>query len=309
MAVLMAASIANVGYAGYMVLRRLGYVCSWSSYRLSDALRLLRIAFPFALAGIFVKIYSYLDTVLLGIMKDTVAVGLYSVPYKLTFALQFLPMAFGAAMYPAMSRAYAHAPDRLAKIFKQNIFYLWIFALPTAIGIYLLAPECITLLYGATYAASVPALRILILSLPFVFLSFPFGALLNATDRQVTNTRNFGIVMVVNILLNLALIPRFSFIGASGAGLITYICLAALGYWETRTTLSQSDRFYKDLFLKSSIATLGMACGILLIRPWVWFPVTMLVGAPIFISFFALLKGFSAEDMRQLRRFLHWRAS
>lgn len=58
---------------------------------------------PFALYGIFNKLYLYLDTVLLSKLAGDYYVGLYQVAFKIIFALQFLPMAFIASLYPAFS--------------------------------------------------------------------------------------------------------------------------------------------------------------------------------------------------------------
>ena len=65
---------------------------------------MIAFALPFALAGIFTKVYSYIDTVLLSSFLGSKAVGYYSIPSKITFAFQFIPMAFSAALFPAMSK-------------------------------------------------------------------------------------------------------------------------------------------------------------------------------------------------------------
>ncbi len=309
LALLAYASLLNMIYAGWVVARRLKLTIDWRSYRIREAKNMLGIALPFALAGIFVKIYSYLDTVLLGIMQNETAVGFYSVPYKLTFALQFLPMAFAAAAYPAMSYAFAHDKEHLKRIFEQTFFYLWFLSIPIAIGVYVLADEFVLLLYGDAFIKSIPALKILILSLPFIFLSFPLGSLLNATNQQKKNTRNFGMVMVINILLNLLLIPRWSFIGASIAGLITYICLATLGLWTTRKNIAYKDPFYGKLFVKSGIAVAVMTGSIILLKELLWLPVLVGIAALVYGATFALLKGFRKEDIVQLQRLLQKRGS
>ena len=61
------------------------------------------ITYTFALAAIFAKIYAYMDTFLIKIFLGDEEVGFYSVAYKITFALQFIPLAFVAALYPAFS--------------------------------------------------------------------------------------------------------------------------------------------------------------------------------------------------------------
>ena len=151
-------------------------------------LPLLKIAIPFALAGIFVRIYSYIDQVLLSILIGDKYLGWYSVPYKITFALQFIPAAFAAAIYPAMSEYYKNAKDKLANIYEKSMYFLLLLALPTAFGTALLADKLINFLYTSEYQPSIMALQIMIFSVIPIFVGYPIGSLLNACDKQGKNT-------------------------------------------------------------------------------------------------------------------------
>ena len=64
---------------------------------------IIGIAIPFALFAIFQRLYMYLDTVLLSKLAGDYYVGLYQIAFKIIFALQFLPMAFMASLYPAFA--------------------------------------------------------------------------------------------------------------------------------------------------------------------------------------------------------------
>lgn len=191
---------------------------------------IIKFALPFAFAGIFTKIYSYIDTVLLSRLLGSKAVGWYSVPYKLTFAFQFVPMAFAAALYPAMSTFFVQDKNRLKGLFEKGVIYLAMLALPISFGIGAMAEVFILKVYGPEYLPSVLPLKILLASLVFAFLDFPVGSLLNACNRQSVQTAVMGVTMVLNIVLNVILIPRLGVVGVAISALVGNFTLCILGY-------------------------------------------------------------------------------
>lgn len=199
----------------------------------SVILELKKFATPFALANIFAAVYAYGDSVLLSFLKGSQAVGLYSVASKTMNAFQFIPMAFMAAVFPAMSYYYHNAPERLRDIFEQSFRYLLLISAPLTIGLFILADKFVIRL-GEDYRPAALAVRILVPSLVFVFLSFPLGALLNATNRQHWQTTVIGVSMIINIGLNIWLIPAFSYVGASWSWFITNAIILLIELWLAR---------------------------------------------------------------------------
>ena len=100
---LIAGSSVNLLVSSHRVARRVGWKTLIPRWSARDAKTIMRMAFPFALAAIFVKVYSYIDSIFISKFLDTTAVGLYAIAYKFTYAFQFLPLAFVAALYPGMS--------------------------------------------------------------------------------------------------------------------------------------------------------------------------------------------------------------
>jgi O-antigen/teichoic acid export membrane protein len=220
----------NVLWSYWCVRRRLGFAVrpAWDT----ASMRLLwQLAAPFALAGIFSRVYSYLDSVLLSKLADVTAVGLYGVAYKVAFAFQFLPMSFAAAVYPSLAATY-HAGNRksLSETYGASIGYLFMLAAPLACGIGFLAEPLLHVVYGPSFAGAAAPLSILMASLVFAFLYWPAGSLLNACDRQSTNTAIMGGTMAVNALANLVLIPRLGVVGAAWSAVIgnAVLCLSAM---------------------------------------------------------------------------------
>jgi O-antigen/teichoic acid export membrane protein len=185
------------------------------------------------------------------------------VAYKIAFAFQFLPMSFAAAIYPAMSENYLHDRNRLAHLFTVSTNYLLLVAVPLAIGIAVLAHEFILLLYGEQFLPSVLPLQILMASLIFAFIYWPAGSLLNACDRQAKNTLAMGWTMVVNIILNIILIPQFSIVGAAIAALVGNVTLWCAAVIFSRQVI-KVDRRASLIFAGKTIFSAAMRAAVLL---------------------------------------------
>lgn len=206
----------------------------WESKFIKD---LLKMALPFAIAAMLVKVYTYADRWLLIAIKGKEAVAFYEVAHKLTFALEFLPSAFAAGLYPALSSYYVDAKEKLQHTFERALFYMMIIAVPLSIFIFVAAEEVLGLAFKPFFQPAAEPLRILILSLPVIFMNFPVGTLLNATNRTRLNTVSMAITVLVNISLNALLLQKFSYMGSAIATLISGITLFSLGmYWTKGVT-------------------------------------------------------------------------
>lgn len=261
---------------------------------------LLAIAVPFALAGIFTRIYGYIDQVLLSVLVGDKYLGWYSIGYKMTYALQFVPAAFAAAVYPAMSHAYVNDRERLKFIFEKAMFLLIITSIPIAVGIATIADKVILLLYTSQYQPSILALQIMIFGIIALFLNYPVGSLLNACDRQTTNTANMGIIMILNVILNLILIPRYQQVGASIAALVTLFLLFILNLIWVSKIIKYDYKFLGLKLLKTIVAVVAMAIVVLYLKQSVNFIILAIIGALLYVGLMYLIKGFTKDDIKYL---------
>ncbi len=178
-------------------------------------------ALSFGLTGIFVTIYYWIDSVMLSLMKGDETVGWYNAAYRLTMILLFIPTILNITIFPSMSRFYVTSKDSLKFAYEKYFKYMVIVGFPIGVGTTLLADKIILLIYGVEYSNSVVALQILVWSSVFIFLSSAFGRLLESSNKQIIATKITGICMVENIVLNLMVIPKFSYVGASVTTVIT----------------------------------------------------------------------------------------
>ncbi|MGE5426022.1 MAG: flippase [Bacillota bacterium] len=252
---LVLASAFNFIYSALILRTKLG-VSLKPKWQAKIARQVFAISWPFALYNVFQRLFTYLDSLLLGFYSGFVQVGIYQIAFKIIFALQFLPMAFTASLYPAMSSYWLNNRDQLRISFERAINYLIIISLPIIFGVFSLAEEIVPLFKAGDEA--VWPLRISIVALFFIFLNFPLGSLLNACDRQRRNTRNMGLAAIASILLNLLLIPRWQALGASMTVLASNCLMLILGAISARGLISYSPKKNLIVLVKSLGASMLM---------------------------------------------------
>jgi len=296
-------SALNALFAAAVLSRKHGIVLR-PAYDKRIFFHVARIAVPFALAAVFARVYSYADSLILSKLAGDAAVGWYSIAYKITFAFQFVPLALVAVFYPRFSEYCETNKEKLARMFELSMKYLLAVAFPIAVGIAVLAKDIVLTLYTVEYMPSVRALQILILSLIFSFVSFPIGAFLNACHKQVHQTAIVGCVMVVNIILNLLLIPPYGVAGAAGAAFIGNVLLAAFGYAVVPGVTKIRHWFLFKTLLQVGASALVMAAAVWYINLSSSFLLSILIGAIVYPVMLSVTRALTAHDVRSLRGLL-----
>lgn len=265
-----------------------------------------KISIPFALAAVFARIYSYIDSIILSKMAGDLQVGWYSVPYKITYAFQFVPLALMAAVYPRFSEYFVLDKQRLAFVFERSVKYLLIVVFPIAFGIGILASDLIFFVASAQYVNSIIPLQILLAGLVFSYISFPVGGLLNACNKQNTQTAIVGVVMVINIILNILFIPQYGVIAASCTALLGNILLVTLGYLVVPKITKVSHVFLLKSFFQLLLSALVMAVAVWYVNKFYHFTLAIAVGAVVYSAMLfvsgAITRGQLKEAFLMIKR-------
>lgn len=261
---------------------------------------LTKVAAPFALADIFFKLNGSIDTVMLEYLAGDRFVAWYNIALKLTVTLTIIPGAFATAMFPAMSRAFVESKDTLRTIFERSTEYLIVISVPIAAGTYVLAPKIINLAFP-DFPASIQALQIFMASVVFLFINYPIGNLLNAANRQTTNTANMAIALLLNIVLNIYLIPHHTFIGAALSSVISTIVLVALGLPRVYAIVPFSIRSIVMRFIRTVIAAVSMGAILMVLPDWPFF-VVLAIGVVSYMVILYIVRGITTAECKELVR-------
>lgn len=221
------ASVLYLLYSLYILYRKTDVRLGWN-WHWPTLWKLFVVAAPFALADIFFKLNGSIDTVMLAYLAGDRYVAWYSIALKLTITLTVLPGAFATAFFPAMSQALAKSREAFRDIYEQSTILLLFISIPIAVGTAVLAATIIGVAFE-DFPATIPALQWFMTSIVFLFINYPIGNALNAANKQLLNTVNMGIALVVNVILNVLLIPNYTYIGAAVAATLSAMVLVMLG--------------------------------------------------------------------------------
>jgi O-antigen/teichoic acid export membrane protein len=299
---LVAGSLFNAIFSALQVVKHLGWQTIMPIFDFAGTKKLLKTATPFALAGGFSKLYSYIDSILLAAFIGTGAVGIYAIAYKMTYAFQFLPMAFVAAVYPGMSALVGRDTKKLGELFEKSIWYLLILVAPISFGIFSVAPDVVRLA-GKEYVDAALVLQALVFVLIPLFLDFPIGSLLNAADKQATKTTIMGLTMVINTILNLVLIPIVGIIGAAYAAEASFWFMFLAGlYFVPKIIPGLPWKNLNWLFVKIIGSGAVMAAATLFLRPFVGFFLVLPIAAIIYIALLFVTRSVRIDQLKDLKK-------
>lgn len=260
------------------------------------------LSLPFAITGILYNIYYSIDVIMLTNLVGNYATGIYNATYKLISVLTLFYSIYSAVIFPVMSKFYKNNEKLLLISFEKSIKYLMLIVIPIAIATQLYSIEIIQFIYGHQYDAAASTLSILIWTVCLLFISGACNTLLNASHKEVTVTKIYSIAAVFNIILNLFMIPHFSYDGAAITTVLSDILIVIIQcYVIYKLNQRPNKKLYSDLckiILGSSI--LGIILYLLNLNMWVALP----VGIIIYFTIVYLLKVFDNDDLFVIKEIL-----
>ncbi len=251
-------------------------------------------ALPFALSGIFYSIYYSVDTVMLSNIIGDYATGIYNASYKLISVLTVFYSVYTAVLYPVMSKFFKNDGKLLIVVFEKSVKYLSLIILPIAIATVIYSTDIIQLIFGIEFIESASALSILIWTVCLLFINGACGTLLNASHKEMTVTKIYFIAAVFNILLNLFMIPHYSYNGAATSTVLSDLLILIISlYVIYRLGYRLKRKLYGDL-IKIIIGSLIMGGALYLLNLNMW--IALPVGIIIYFGVLILVKLFDDDD-------------
>ena len=223
-------------------------VYNWK-FSSATASSLLKKSWPLMFTAVMISLYMQIDIVMLKPLGAK-AVGIYSAAARISEAWYFIPVAIVTSVMPAIIQARKTDQNRYMKRL-QNLYDLLVaISLPIALLISFSANFIINLLYGDQFQGAGIMLSIHIWSGIFVFLGSASSQYLLAEGYTVISFKRTALGAIVNILLNIWLIPVYGGVGSAVATLIAYFT-AAFSILLFPQTRQQGIMMLKSLFLIS----------------------------------------------------------
>ncbi|MGM9679881.1 MAG: flippase [Eubacteriales bacterium] len=233
----LSASISALVCGGLVMIFFLTQAKAKLTFCPSDARYILQNSYHFIINGLAVTLYTQLDRIMLGKVVSEDAVGFYSAASTIAVLWEFVPNAIIHSASPLLIKEYDKDKNSFEKKYKMLLAGIALMGVAVGIGFTVFSKLVIFVLYGKAYYPAIPALSILIWSTGFAMIGTARGiwVIAGRKNRYVKYYTFIG--AVVNLVLNLLVIPVWGIVGASITTLFSQIVvslIAPLFFKETR---------------------------------------------------------------------------
>ncbi|KPU52965.1 polysaccharide biosynthesis family protein [Pseudomonas fluorescens] len=214
-------------------------------FNLIDAMSMLRSSWPMVLTAVASMVFMRIDQVMIRSMLGLHELGIYSAAVKVYESWIILPYVITISLLPAIIKLKQGDEQnyhrKLCQLFRAVI---WLSVL-AAIIISLFSTPIMTIAFGSQYTQSASVLSIVMWTAVFASMSSVSARYFNAENMEKKIALRTAVAAVVNIILNLLLIPQY---GIEGAAIATFCCILFTAYlmdWldkDLRTLLTIKHR-------------------------------------------------------------------
>lgn len=215
--------------------------------------------------NLIISIYINLNVIMLGFMKNNESVGFFTSATKLTQVILTIVTSLGTVLLPRMSHMISNnLMDEFKVLAQKSLDFIIMVTLPIMMGLILLADYLIMIFCGSDYIPAIPTLQILAPIILFIGVSNVFGIQIlypQGKERIVIFATAAG--AVVNFIMNLWLVPKYSQDGAAIATFVAELLVTGLMCLVGRRLLWVS---WQKSYWTYIIATLIMGMVIYIIK-------------------------------------------
>ncbi|PRD16796.1 flippase [Pantoea coffeiphila] len=194
----------------------------------NEAKRLLSLSWPLIISGVALMLYMRIDQIMIGNMIGDAAVGIYSVAVKMVEVWYFLPVAIVSSVFPKIIKTKEISEVEYNK--KMQFLYdvLVIISVSLAIFVSFASDYIINIFYDHQYFESSKIIKLYAWVSIFYFLSSASGRwYVNEGLQKYALNRNI-IGLIIGVLLNYLLIPKYGIEGTVYATLVAFFCAGYL---------------------------------------------------------------------------------
>ena len=197
--------------------------------------KIIKNSWPFSLATFFYLIYFQSDLILVKYFVGNHAAGIYNVAFTIIVAIFLFPsIIYQKFLLSKIHRWANHDKNKLYQVYKKGNILMLTSGIIILMLVLSTSSYIIPLLFGTEYNEAVKILNILAISIPIIFLAHSSGSMLVTKNHMKLKVKYMGTVALINITLNIFVIPIYGAIGASITTNISNVLLLFLYYYGTR---------------------------------------------------------------------------
>lgn len=183
-------------------------------FEFKNIIKILNQSWAIGIANFIFLLITYIDSLILGYLSTTKAVGIYNSVVKINEFLYFLPLSLAMALFPKITKN-LEKKEEIRNILNFGFSLALLLSLPLVFGVFTLSFDFLNFLYGKDYLEADLALKLISLSIPFNFLFLILVDTLIALDKRRELLKFDFLILIINIFLNIIFIPYFSYFASS----------------------------------------------------------------------------------------------
>ncbi len=261
--------------------------------------RLALVSLPFAIQDVFTALLFRLDAVILSLIGTEAEVGRYGAAYRLLDSTLFLTYAISGAFIAMYAYLDTDSDPSIQSVFGRSIKLALVALVPCAAVLAVLAEPISRLFFGAELEDASGALRLLAPVAVLIGLVTLASALVASRRSPVAMGWITGGMVVLNVVLNVVLIPPYHEEGAAAAMLVTEVVFAGVAMVFAARAVGGQVHWTATL---TSPLVAGVAMGVPLVLLRDSLPLATIAGVAVYASVFVLVeRRVSPGDLRFAR--------
>lgn len=187
--------------------------------------QIVKTSFPMMVSGLFLILLNWTDILMLGRIESESQIGIYNTAFKVGYLTLFFVVSMNVIIMPKVSELFHQRSfTEMKKVINRSTQLVIILTIPLAFGIIFFS-EYILRLFGNGFLAGRTTLILITLGALFNAMTGNVDQILNMTKNQKDVRNIFFLGFLMNVALNLYLIPIYGIEGAAAASLITNVAV------------------------------------------------------------------------------------
>lgn len=234
------------------IIRRL-YFVEHTAWKIDQALirKLWGAALPISIAGVFSTLILLTDRFFVGIFRSEAETGIFQAASLFSSFFVTVLSAFKTIVAPLVSRAFQRGDSAtLRETFANSTRWGIYLSIPVAALLIVAAGPVLQTVYGTEYSVGANVLILLTLAQVANVVSGPVEYFLIMTENSTYWVRITSVVLLVNVLLNIWLVPTYGSLGAATATLTSFTLLSLLSLLAVHSRLGitpYDGKYWKGL--------------------------------------------------------------
>ena len=196
-------------------------------------------SWPILFLGVITLVFSWIDSFSIAYFMDVASVGFYNAAFPIAALMGIAPELFRQLFLPLITKEYSKGNSEVIKeLSKQSAKWIFIINIPLFIILFLFPGAVINILFGPEFISAAMALRILCISGIFASFNLLLVNLILMTGKSKIILINLLVFSVLNIILNIVLVPIFGINGAAASTTLVNIGLAFVLFIEVKSYVS-----------------------------------------------------------------------